>query len=60
MKISVVIAYYNGGKYIKEQLESILSQLAPEDEVILSIDGASDGSEPVSYTHLTLPTTLNV
>ena len=46
MKISVAIAYYNGGEYIKEQLESILSQLTPEDEVILSIDGASDGSEP--------------
>lgn len=45
MKVSVAIAYYNGGEYIKEQLESILSQLSEEDEVILSVDGASDGSD---------------
>lgn len=45
MKISVAIAYYNGGEYIEEQLNSILLQLSPEDEVILSVDGASDGSD---------------
>lgn len=45
MKISVAMAYYNGGEYIEEQLESILSQLSPEDEVIVSVDGASDGSD---------------
>lgn len=47
MRISVAIAYYNGGEYIEEQLHSILSQLTSEDEVILSIDGASDGSKPL-------------
>ena len=44
MKISVALAYYNGGKYIEKQLYSILSQLGEEDEVILSIDAATDGS----------------
>ncbi|MCD8020991.1 MAG: glycosyltransferase family 2 protein [Clostridiales bacterium] len=44
MKISVALAYYNGGHYIKEQLESILSQLKEEDEVVLSVDKAEDGS----------------
>lgn len=44
MKVSVAIAYYNGGEYIEEQLNSILSQLSSEDEVILSVDDASDGS----------------
>ncbi len=44
MKISVVLPYYDGGKYIKEQLDSILSQLGEKDEVILSIDRAADGS----------------
>lgn len=33
---------YNGGKYIREQLESILSQLSPEDEVIISDDRSTD------------------
>lgn len=44
MKISVALAYYNGGKYIEKQLYSILGQLAVDDEVIISIDGATDGS----------------
>lgn len=46
MKISVAMAYYNGGTYIKEQMDSILSQLGKQDEVIVSVDGASDGSQP--------------
>lgn len=42
MKISVCIATYNGEKYIGEQLQSILKQLAETDEVILSDDGSTD------------------
>lgn len=45
MKISVAMAYYNGGKYIRQQMESILSQLKKEDELIISVDGAADGSD---------------
>lgn len=44
MKISVAMAYYNGGEYIEEQLSSILAQLGAEDEVVVSVDAASDGS----------------
>lgn len=40
--ISVCIASHNGSKYIKEQLESILSQLESEDEIIVSDDGSTD------------------
>ncbi|TFD93175.1 glycosyltransferase [Dysgonomonas capnocytophagoides] len=40
--ISVCIATYNGAKYIKEQLESILKQLSAEDEIIISDDSSSD------------------
>lgn len=42
IRISVCIATYNGGKYIKEQLESILSQIGKDDEVIISDDGSTD------------------
>ncbi len=42
--ISVALAYYNGGTYIREQLSSITDQLGPEDQVVISIDGATDGS----------------
>lgn len=38
MKISVLIAAYNGEKYIAEQIASVLSQLSPNDEVIISDD----------------------
>ena len=41
-KISVAMAIYNGEKYIKEQIESILPQLECYDEVIVSDDGSTD------------------
>ena len=47
MKISVAMAYYNGGMYIEEQMDTILTQLSEQDEVIVSVDGASDGSKPL-------------
>lgn len=40
--ISVCMATHNGEKFIKEQLDSILCQLGPEDEVIVSDDGSTD------------------
>lgn len=42
MKISVCIATYNGEKYIKEQLDSILCQIGEDAEVIISDDGSTD------------------
>ena len=39
---SICIATYNGEKYIKEQLTSILSQIDIDDEVIISDDGSTD------------------
>lgn len=40
--ISVCMATYNGEKYIRRQLLSILSQLGPDDEVIISDDQSTD------------------
>lgn len=40
--ISVCLASYNGEKYIKEQIESILQQLSVNDELIVSDDGSTD------------------
>lgn len=40
--ISVCIATYNGEKYIKEQLDSILMQIGQNDEIIISDDGSKD------------------
>lgn len=44
MKISVCMATFNGAKYIKQQLQSILMQLSEEDEVIVSDDSSSDNT----------------
>ena len=38
------MATHNGEKYIKEQLDSILCQLYPEDEVVISDDGSTDST----------------
>ena len=38
--ISVCMATYNGERFIKQQLDSILCQLSEEDEVIISDDGS--------------------
>lgn len=40
--ISVCMATYNGDKYIKQQVESILCQLSANDEIIVSDDGSKD------------------
>ena len=42
--ISVAMATYNGEKYIKEQLDSILKQLNNNDEIIISDDGSTDNT----------------
>ncbi len=40
--ISVCMATYNGEKYLKEQVDSILVQIGLDDELIVSDDGSSD------------------
>ena len=40
--ISVCMATFNGGMFIREQLESILSQLPPDAEIIIADDGSTD------------------
>ncbi|ASU33653.1 glycosyltransferase family 2 protein [Mucilaginibacter xinganensis] len=42
MNISVCIATYNGEKYIREQLESIIPQLPENGEIIISDDSSTD------------------
>ncbi len=40
--VSVCMATYNGEKYIREQLNSILCQLGDEDELVISDDSSTD------------------
>lgn len=41
-KVSVAMAACNGEKYIGEQVNSILCQLRPEDELVVSMDPSAD------------------
>ncbi len=40
--ISICMATYNGQQYLQQQLQSILRQLGPEDEIIVSDDSSTD------------------
>ena len=44
---SICMAAYNGEKYIKKQLESILSQIGDSDELIIVDDGSSDATPDI-------------
>lgn len=45
--ISVAMATYNGEKYLREQVESILMQLGPKDEIVISDDGSTDKTKAI-------------
>ena len=40
--ISVAMCTYNGGKFIEEQLKSILNQKVPVNEIVIGDDGSTD------------------
>ena len=56
--ISVVMATYNGEKYIRKQIESILNQELPVDEIIISDDDSTDNTFEIlkdyekKYSHM--------
>lgn len=42
--LSVCMTTYNGSKYVREQLDSIIKQLNVEDELLIQDDGSTDGT----------------
>jgi glycosyltransferase involved in cell wall biosynthesis len=46
-RLSVCMATHNGGRYIAQQLESILRQLEPDDELIISDDSSTDDTTDI-------------
>lgn len=51
--ISVCIATYNGEKFISQQLQSIVTQLVPGDQIIISDDGSTDRTIQIAREILT-------
>ena len=44
MKTSIILSSYNGAEYIEEQLNSLLTQTRPADEVLFFDDCSSDNT----------------
>lgn len=44
MKISIVVATYNGEKYLYEQLNSFMKQSILPDEIVISDDNSMDNT----------------
>jgi glycosyltransferase involved in cell wall biosynthesis len=42
--ISIVLCCYNGQRFIKQQIDSLLNQTYPNIEIIISDDGSTDGT----------------
>lgn len=53
LKVSVVLATFNGEKYITKQLESILYQTTKADEVIISDDCSTDSTLEIVNNFIT-------
>lgn len=60
MRISVVVATYNGISYLREQLDSILTNLSDEDEVVVSDDGSTDGTVELVREYMTRDARIRV
>lgn len=52
MRISVALCTYNGETYIAQQIQSILDQTHPVDEIIISDDGSKDNTLSVAESLL--------
>lgn len=44
VRVSICMATYNGARFLRDQLDSILSQMDECDELIISDNGSSDGT----------------
>lgn len=53
LKFSVVLCTYNGEKFVKEQIDSIINQSYPVNEIIISDDGSKDETLQVVRDALT-------
>ena len=66
--VTVLMSVFNGEAYLRKAIESILGQTFSNFEFLIINDGSTDDTseileheaKPVSYTHLTLPTTVIV
>lgn len=51
IRVSIIVPIYNVEKYLEECLESLVNQTLQEIEIILVIDGSTDGSEMIAQKY---------
>ena len=51
MKTSVALCTFNGEKFLKEQLDSILSQQLPVDEIVICDDCSTDQTKQILQSY---------
>ncbi|MBR1381926.1 MAG: glycosyltransferase [Paludibacteraceae bacterium] len=49
--VSIILCTYNGERYLREQLDSILAQTYPLYEIIIQDDGSTDGTMDILYDY---------
>ena len=57
--LSVALCTYNGERFIREQLESILNQTMPVDEIVICDDGSKDDTLEI-IKHTTQSSSVNI
>lgn len=50
-KVAVLLSTYNGSKYIKEQIDSILSQEGVNIDIYIRDDGSTDETVNIIYEY---------
>ncbi|MGL5820937.1 MAG: glycosyltransferase family 2 protein [Sarcina sp.] len=59
-KVTLIVAIYNTGKYLKPCLDSLVNQTFKEIEIILIDDESSDGSEKICDSYAEMDTRVKV
>lgn len=49
--VSIAVATYNGGLYLKQQMDTLVMQTYPNLEIIVSDDGSTDGTLEILYEY---------
>lgn len=48
IRVSVAMAVYNGEKFLRQQIDSIIKQLGSSDELVISVDPSEDDSTEIA------------
>jgi glycosyltransferase involved in cell wall biosynthesis len=51
VRASIAMAVYNGEKFMRLQIDSILEQMKTDDEIVISVDPCQDGSRKIALEY---------